>query len=147
MWILVRFNSLGGSRGQLLTLYQLRVRSTVEFAASVFHSGQELSRKFEMVQKKSFVIILGSEYVSYENALTILDLDRLDARHNTITLNFANKCSKSPQHKHMLSLNPISRKNSRNKKKYKEYLCRTAQYFRSPWPDYSTRKPRLSIYL
>ena len=106
----------------------------------MFYGGltQDQSRQIESVQKKAFAIILGSEYVSYENALTALDQDRLDARRETITLNFANKCSKSPQHNHMLPPNPISRENSRNKKKYKEFLCRTARYFRSPVP-YMTR--------
>ena len=136
LWILVRFKSLGGTREQLLTLYQLRVRSTLEFAAPVFHGGlsQELSRKVEMVQKKAFAIILGGEYVSYDNALAILNQDRLDKRRETLTLNFAIKCTKSPQHQHIFPLNPVMRENSRNKKKYKEFLCRTSRYDNSPIP-------------
>ena len=136
LWILIQFKSLGGQREQLLNLYQLRVRSTLEFAAPVFNSGlsQELSRKVEMVQKKAFAIILGSDYVSYENALTSLNQQRLDERRNALTLNFAIKCTKSPKHSHMFPLNPISRENSRHNKKYKEFQCRTSRYFNSPVP-------------
>ena len=49
-------------------MYQLRVRSTLEFAAPVFSSGLTQDQ-LEMVQKKAFAIILGRAYVSYESAL------------------------------------------------------------------------------
>ena len=56
LWVILRFKALGGTRYQLLSVYQLRIRSTLEFAAPVFHSGmtQDQSRKVEMVQKKIF---------------------------------------------------------------------------------------------
>ena len=55
LWVLIRFKSLGGTRDQLITVYQTRVRSTLEFAAPVFNSGltKEHCREIEMVQKKS----------------------------------------------------------------------------------------------
>jgi hypothetical protein len=82
LWILIRFKTLGGSAEQLLKIYQVRIRSTLEFAASVFHSGltKEQSRQIEMVQKKAMAIILGSSYQSYESALSELNLERLDFR-------------------------------------------------------------------
>ena len=54
LWILIRFKGLGGTRDQLLSVYQLRIRSTLEFAAPVFHSSltKEQSSKIEMVQKR-----------------------------------------------------------------------------------------------
>ena len=42
LWILIRFKSLGGTTDQLVKVYQARVRSTLEFAAPVFHSGLTL---------------------------------------------------------------------------------------------------------
>ena len=39
LWLLVRFKSLGASTNQLLLVYQSRVRSTLEFAAPIFHGG------------------------------------------------------------------------------------------------------------
>ena len=48
--VLVCFKSLGASTHQLLQVYQTRVRSTIEFAALVFHSGltKEYSRRIEL---------------------------------------------------------------------------------------------------
>jgi hypothetical protein len=39
LWVLIRFKALGGSRDQMLKVFQTCVRSTLEFAAPVFHSG------------------------------------------------------------------------------------------------------------
>ena len=57
LWVLIRFKSLGGTSDQLTTVYQTRVRSTLEFAAPVFHSGltKDQSRQIESVQKKAWV--------------------------------------------------------------------------------------------
>ena len=55
LWVLVRFKSLGGSTQQLLTVYITRIRSTLEFASPVFHSGltRDQSEQIELIQKKS----------------------------------------------------------------------------------------------
>ena len=39
LWVIIRFKTLGDTRDQLLSEYQLRVRSTLEFAESVFSRG------------------------------------------------------------------------------------------------------------
>ena len=93
LWVLIRFKSLGGTTDQLLKIYQARVRSTLEFAAPVFHSGltKEQGRQVEMVQKKAMAIILGKNYQSYESALTELSLERLDARCLNLSYNFVLK--------------------------------------------------------
>ena len=98
LWVLVRFKSLGGTTEQLLTVYQTRIRSTLEFAAPVFHSGLTLdqSRQLEMIQKKALVIILGVNYTSYESALSELNVERLDHRRTELCYSFALKCTNSP---------------------------------------------------
>ena len=136
LWVMLRFKTLGGTRKQMLSVYQLRVRSTLEFAAPVFHSGltQDQSRQVEMVQKKAFAIILGENYRSYESALEILDQERLETRRTKLCLNFALKCTQSPQHNHMFPLNPNFRENMRHTKKYKESHCKTSRYYKSSIP-------------
>ena len=136
LWVLIRFKNLGGSTEQLLTVYQTRVRSTLEFAAPVFHSGltKDQSRQIEMVQKKALAIILGRNYNSYEHALSNLNLDRLDTRRTTLAYNFALKCAKSHQHKSMFPPNPHFRPNMRNPKPYLEHSCKTSRYYMSPIP-------------
>ena len=90
-------------RKQLIDVYQLRIRTILELRAPVFHSGltKQHSEKIEKVQKKAFIIILGSEYVNYDTALEILMQERLDQRREQICLNFARKCVKSERHAHM----------------------------------------------
>ena len=136
MWVILRFKTLGGTREQLLSVYQLCVRSTLEFAAPVFHSSlsQDLSRQVEMVQKKAFAIILGKVYVSYESALETLQLERLDARRESLSHNFALKCTKSSQHNTIFPLNTNFRENMRHTKKFKEHQCRTSRYYKSAVP-------------
>ena len=128
LWILVRFKNLGGSREQLLKVFQTRVRSTLEFAAPVFHGAlnQEQSRQIEMVQKKAFAVILGRDYVSYESALLLLEQERLDVRRLDLSYKFASKCAKSPRHSSMFPPNPNYRPNMRHPKPYMEYLCHTS---------------------
>ena len=136
---MIRFKSLGGTTDQLLKVFHTRVRSTLEFAAPVFHSGlsQEQSRQIEMVQKKAFAIILGKHYTSYEAALLTLQQKRLDTRRDVLSYNFADKCTKSSKHKSMFPPNPNFRPNMRYPKPFKEYQCRTSRYYNSPVPHLS----------
>jgi hypothetical protein len=136
LWVLVRFKNLGGSRDQLVKVFQTRVRSTLEFAAPVFTSGltQEQSRQLEMVQKKAFAIILGKDYENYESALLTLHQERLDSRRKDLSYKFALKCTKSKRHSSMFPPNPTFRPNMRHPKPFKEYVCHTSRYFNSAIP-------------
>ena len=51
LWVLVRFRSLGGTMDQLVSVYITRIRSTLEFACPVFHSGltKEQCHQIELV--------------------------------------------------------------------------------------------------
>ena len=139
LWVLIRFKTLGGSQDQLLTVYQTRVRSTLEFAAPVFHSGltANQSSQIEMVQKKALAIILGRQYSSYETALNTLNLERLDTRREDLSFRFALKCTKSHRHNSMFPPNPNYRPNMRNPKPFLEYQCHTSRYFNSAIPALS----------
>ena len=136
LWILVRFKSLGASTLQLLQVYLTRVRSTLEFAAPVFHSGltKEQSRKIEMCQKKALAIIMGNRYTSYTFALQHLNLERLETRRENLCLSFAEMCTRNPKHQAMFPPNPNYRSNMRNPRPYKEYHCNTSRYFNSSIP-------------
>ena len=136
LWILVRFKSLGATTQQLQTVYFTRIRSTLEFAAPVFHSGltNHQSAKIERVQKKTLAIILSRAYTNYESALLSLCIERLDVRQEKICLTFAQKCAKSHKHSNMFPLNPNPRCNMRHPKIYMEPQCKTARYFKSAFP-------------
>ena len=134
LWVLIRFKSLGGTRSQLLKVYQTCVRTTLEFASVVFHSGLTIdqSHQIEHVQKKAFAIILAEQYNSYEHALITLNQERLDAKRLQLCIKFAIKCSKSSKHSQMLPRNQYCRDNMRNPKPFKEYQCATSRYHSSP---------------
>ena len=136
LWVLIRFKQLGGSTEQLSLVYQTRVRSILEFAAPVFHSGltSDQSRQIESTQKKALAIILGNDYESYESALTTLKLERLDFRRTRLCYSFELKCAKSAKHSAMFPLNKMPVHNTRHPKKYHEPTCNTSRYFNSSIP-------------
>ena len=134
--MIIRFKNIGGTAEQLLKVYELRIRSLLEFSAPVFHSSltDEQDRKIEMVQKKALAIILGKQYKSYETSLTKLSLEKLSTRRDQLCFKFAQKCSKDPHHSNMFPLNNNFRENMRNPKKFLEYQCRTSRFFKSAIP-------------
>ena len=128
---------MGGTTDQLLRVFQSRIRSTLEFASPVFHSGltKEQSRKIESVQKKAFALILGKNYSNYESALTDLNQERLDMRRVSLCLKFAIKCTQSTKHKDMFPSNPNFRPNMRYQKPFLEPYCHTSRYYHSSIPS------------
>ena len=136
LWVLIRFKTLGATTDQLCTVYQTRVRSTLEFAAPVFHSSltKDQSMQIELCQKKAFAVILGKNYVSYETALAKLKLERLDTRRVNLCMSFAVKCTKSSRHSSMFPNNTNYRTNMRNPKPFLEYYCNTSRYYNSSIP-------------
>ena len=135
LWLLIRFKNIGATQDQLLTLYQLKIRCLAEFAAPAFHSSltQQQSNELEMLQKKAFAIILGSNYRSYRNALEKLSQETLHSRRLQLCKNFAVKCTIHPRHSDLFTLNPRY-SNSRNKKKFIEPKCCTSRYYKSAVP-------------
>ena len=69
----------------------------MEQSCTVWHSGltEENCQDLERIQKTALKIILSEEYKSYENALNILELEKLDERREILCLQFAKKCLKN----------------------------------------------------
>ena len=136
LWVLVRFKAMGGTTDQLVTVYQSRIRTTLEFGAPVFNSSltRDQINRIEMVQKKVCAIIIGRNYEKYESALKTLGLECLDTRRTTLCLNFALRCSKSKKHMSMFPKNPSYRENMRKARPFKERQCSSSRYFNSPLP-------------
>ena len=95
-----RLKNLGLNRASLLQVFTMQIRSLLEFGAVVWHSmlTDQNSKAIERVQKTALAVILGPCYVSYENALAQTDLERLDERRAKLSLSFARKAAKHPQH-------------------------------------------------
>ena len=109
-------------------------------AAPAWHSSltKEDSNKIEREQKKAFAIILGNEYNSYKNALSVLKQKTLEERREEITIKFAKKSAKNPKHNDMFPKVDKTGPDLRTSKKYKEYECKTKRLYKSAVP-YMTR--------
>ena len=98
--MLRRLKNLGLKKTSLLQVFTMQIRSVLEFGAVVWHSmlTDQNSRAIERVQKSALSIILGPSYLCYENALSQTGLKRLDVRREQLSLTFAKKTVKHPQH-------------------------------------------------
>ena len=145
LWQLTRFKQAGGSQEKLLKFYVLKIRSILMFGAVCFHSSLSLEQRniIELQQKRSLVIILGSDYRSYSQARSQTNLPELSQLREEACAKWALKAQASQKHSHLFPLNP-SQVNTRHKKKFSEPLCKTARYFNSPVPSMIRILNRLS---
>ena len=124
LWQLTRFKQLGAAQEKLITFYKLKIRSILMFGAVCFHSSLTIqqSQLLELQQRRSLVIILGSQYRSYDFARSLVNLPRLDNLRQDACLNWALKARSNPKHLHIFPLS-CSNVNTRNRKQYAEYFC------------------------
>ena len=89
--LLRRVSSFGASLSDLKTIYVLFIRSLLEQSCTVWHSGltAQNTEDLERIQKTSLKIILKENYLSYEQALKVLDLETLNVRRENLCENFA----------------------------------------------------------
>ena len=77
----------------IFDVYTKEVRSLLELAVPVWHSGLTLHQaaQIERVQKTALRIILEDDYITYNEACSFLDVETLDTRRDKLCLNFAKK--------------------------------------------------------
>ena len=118
--MLTKFKYVGVSKKDLLDVYVLFVRSLLEYCAVVWHSRltQEQGNNLEIVQKSCLRVILGEQYVNYENALEICELKTLTERRQDRCLKFAQKCLEHPIQRRLFPPNPGKSHKLRENEKY-----------------------------
>ena len=106
LWMIRRLKNLGLNTESLLQIFRTQVRSLLEYGAVTWHSmlTDENSKSIERVQKSALSIILGPDYICYENALERTKLERLDQRRIKLSLSFAKKAVNHPQHSSWFNL-------------------------------------------
>ena len=79
LWIIRRLKKLKMDISTLLDVYTKEVRSLLEHAVPVWHSGltKRQSAQIEKVQKTAFRIMLDTNYTNYETACNLLNLEPL----------------------------------------------------------------------
>ena len=93
LWTIRRLKKLKLGISTLVDVYTKEVRSVLEHAVPVWHSGltKRQSAQIEKVQKTAFRIILENSYTNYETACTLLNLEPLYIRRNILCLTFAKR--------------------------------------------------------
>ena len=133
---LTRFKQIGATQDKLVQFYTLKIRSILIFGSVCFHSSLsvQLSQLLELQQKRSLAIILGSQYRNYTHARNLVNLPRLDSLSKEASLKWAIKAQNDPKHSHLL---PLSERtvNTRHRKKFTEYFCRTSKVYNSSIPS------------
>ena len=87
------------------------------FGAVCFHSGLNLDQRhrLELQQKRSLAIILGTEYVNYKHARSLVNLPDLERWREEACLKWARKAQAHPKHSHLFPKN-TTYMNTRHKK-------------------------------
>ena len=110
------------------------IRPLLEYAAPVWHSALTRSQthQIERVQKRVLRLILGIQYQTYKTALSLAQLETLCHRWIRLCLQFAQSLANSPQFSHWLPLNNVISRSLRNRKPFKEVMCKTERFKNSP---------------
>ena len=135
MRMLHKLSEFNMSISEMVNIYILYLRSYLEQSCHVWHSSltQEDSDNLERIQKTALKIILGKDYISYENALMVTDLSMLPERRDYLCLRFAQKSLKSSQTADMFPLNPVI-SNTRAHTKFQVSSANTARFENSAIP-------------
>ena len=121
----------------LAHLYTLYVWSVLEFNCCVWNFSITLAEAddIERVQKVACKIILKDSYISYERALSVLNLEYLKERRNALCLRFAQNCLKNDKTKDMFPLNNKNDHNVRTNQKYQIKFASTTRLRDSAIPQ------------
>ena len=137
MIILHKLCSFHVPADDLINIYVLYIRSTLELNCQVWHHSltDEDTNALERVQKVALRIIYREDYESYENALAKSNLKTLAERRKEMCLKFAVRCTKHPRASKMFPLNKVSSHNLRRREKYAVQPARTDRLLHSAIPQ------------
>ena len=135
MELIRRVAEFGTPVEDMKEIYILFIRSILEQSATVWHSSltQENTEDLERVQKSATKLMLENSEMSYKTRLSILGLETLSSRRETLCLNFALKCIKSDKVSHMFPLNKKQHDmETRMEEKYQVQFANTTRLKNSP---------------
>ena len=107
----------------------LFIRSVTEYCSVVFHSSltEHQTNKLEGIQRTCLRVILAENYVSYESALEMTGLLRLETRRESRQLSFALRCLKNDFNKDIFPKNDSDMK----KETFRVNFAKTEAYRKS----------------
>ena len=91
LWAIRKLKSFGVPPQDILKFFFMKIRSVLESSCPVFHSmlTKDDSNSIERIQKITLKIILGNKYESYIQACEMLQIETLESRRHSLSLNFA----------------------------------------------------------
>ena len=127
---LTKLRYAGISTEDLILVYKIHIRSCLEYCSVVHHSSlsSQQAAALERCQAVCLRVILGDSYVSYEAALEMAGLTKLEERRDIRCRDFARKCTRHETNKRMFPLNiaESSKHDIRNREKYVVNFARTS---------------------
>ena len=133
IWILRRMKTFNLDIEDICDTYTKEIRSILELAVPVWHSGLTVkqSRDIERIQKIALYVILGDNFINYDVACTIMNIEPLSVRREQLCLTFAQKNFKQDNS----LLTPISSQvNTRSKNIVVEPKCNYKRFRNSSIP-------------
>lgn len=130
--------SFNPSLDDLKTLYILYVRSILEQSCAVWNSSLTMqnSNDLERVQKAAVRIMLGDKFENYEEALEVVNLQKLTERRNELCLKFAKKCTQSEKTEKMFPLKKkMNNIETRKSEKFRVNFAKTERLKKSAIPN------------
>jgi hypothetical protein len=136
LWMLRRLKANGANNSELKDIYFKHVRSLLEYGAVIWHSAltQQNSTDIERVQKCALSIILSKDYGDYENALNILQVEKLKIRRDTLCMKFAKDAHKSEKFSSWFVPSQKLRITRSKPSKVKPVYTRTSRFRKSALP-------------
>ena len=134
LWILRRLINLELSIYQMFDVFAKEVRSILELAVPVWHSGltRQQAAEIEGIQKVAMKIILQHRYVGYQSACDTFSTTSLEERRLKLCSKFTAKNVKS---ENTLFSKIGTHAKTRNKNiRVKEYKCNFGRYKKSSMP-------------
>ena len=131
IWILRHLKRSRMSADDLLRMFNVYIRPTLEYACPTFHPMLTggMRDDIEMIQKRACRIIFGIN-MSYDVLVNDKKIETLEARRERLTVNFAKKCANSERFKHWFVKKPET--NLRRSLVFEESFARTERLKKSP---------------
>ena len=135
--MLTKLRYAGVSTEDLLTIYKLFIRSSLEYNSVAFHSSLSYQQEaaLERCQSVCLKVILQDNYITYDAALEMTGLETLKSRREKRCLDFSLKCLKHSENKRISPLNENSSNQVvRSRELYKVNFAYTKAYQNSAVP-------------
>ena len=136
--MLTKLRYAGVSTEDLILVYKLYIRSSLEYCGVAFHSSlsSQQAASLERCQAVCLKVILGESYISYEAAMEMAGLSKLADRRQKRCAEFSKKCIQHPTNKRLFPLNGNAENSNqiRNREKYAVNFAHTNTYKNSTVP-------------